>query len=348
MRAEFIRLFISFFSFLGSAVAVYLVNPQRDRGATMPQLATQTEVVAFDQWLAEIDFAITKEIAGCFPRDWDEDFITRSWLRTITQRFQEVSIADVDLPFTVSWDAYKATGAVETRYGDVGVIVNFHFRVADKSATATGVGFLEAKRLDAKSETYAYIKWDQLRHESANIAAHRVLLYDFENMEDAGLNLQSYGFCRHLETAPYGSVYAAVAVTQHVLAAQTKARAISSLGVPLGYQLCARYLRGLDLDYKLDPAHVLENIPGATRYLLVANVSSSDTLGKPSGTPIPLGYGPLEGGNLDVSAEDEPVVTAVAEATISPEGELADLIVPGRPVTRGDDEELELVAFSEA
>src|ERR1043165_6042353 len=199
------------------------------RGAVMPQEAIQTESISFDDWITEIDDAITAEIVECYPRSWVEDVITHKWLLAITNRFRQITIADLDAPFTVSWDAYKASGIVENKYGDVGVIVNFKFTIGGESASATGVGFMEAKRVDRETLNYSHIRWDQLERQILNIAAHRMLLYDFDNVESAELNIQGHGFCRHLPAAPYHKAHAVTLITQHVLAAKSRSRDIASL-----------------------------------------------------------------------------------------------------------------------
>ena len=267
----------------------------------MPQEGLRTESIGFDDWLTEIDDAITTEIVECYPRHWLEDVITHKWLLAVTKRFRHVTIADLDAPFSVTWDAYKASGAVENKYGDVGVIVNFSFAIAGDRISATGVGFMEAKRVDRETLTYSHIRWGQLERQALNIAAHRVLLYDFDSVESAELNVQGHGFCRHMTAAPYHRAHAVTLITQHVLAAKKRNREVGTMGVPLGYQLCTRYLRGLDLDYSLDPAEFLESVPGGPSFLIVADVTDARgpivTSGEPA--PLPLDYLPITEAPLD-------------------------------------------------
>jgi hypothetical protein len=281
-----------------------------------PQTVSQTESLPFDDWLAAVDSVINEEILDCHPRAWVEDVITYNWLRAVTRRFRKVTIEDVALPFTISWDAYKADGPVETKYGDIGIIVTSHLSVNGKAALSTGVGFLEAKRIDEKRR-YSNMVWDQLRHEAANISGHRVLLYDYVSVDDASLNLQGLGFCGHLKSSPYRDVHASVVITQQVLAVQDRSRSVAGLGVPLGYQLCARYLRGLDLDYTLDRAEIFDSIPGRARFLIVANIQAAGTTTVTGGTPLPQGYSPITGDPVDA-------VTEVGESWLDPTGEIDD------------------------
>lgn len=319
----------------------------------IPQPVTQPGIMAYDRWLAEVDDLITSEIADCYPHEWDENFISLNWLRAVTKRFRQVTVADLDLPFTVTWTAYKANGKVETRYGDIGVVVDFNLSLNGDAATATGVAFLEAKRVGAKGD-YPHLEWDQLRREAANIGGHRVLLYDHEDIDGASRNLDTHGFCRHFENAPYGTAHASVAITQHILALQERSRNIGSLGVPLGYQLCARYLRGLDLDYTLDRAAILNNIPGDPRYLIVASVEESSTADITGGTPLPNGYVPISETPLAAQGRDQD--SLYAEGVPSPaEGGIVDLYqqfypapqcgpCSGTSTAKGQDEEEGLLA----
>jgi len=273
----------------------------------MPQARAQTESIAFDVWIAEVDEAITSAIEECYERAWVEDVITYRWLQVVTSRFRHVTIADLEAPFTVSWDAYKATSSNEYKYGDIVIIVQFRFTIDGKMVSTTGVGAMEAKRLDRDALTYSHLRWDQLERQAANIAVHRVLLYDFDNIEAAELNVHAQGFCRHAPAAPYQRTHAVTVVTQHVLAAKTKSREVASLGVPLGYQLCTRYLRGFDLEYGLDPAEFLESIPGGPSFLIVASVTDTASplvvSGEPA--PLPVGYQPISEASVDLAFEVE-------------------------------------------
>jgi hypothetical protein len=267
--------------------------------------------LSFAHWLAAIDITIDNEIAACHPRSWQEDVISYAWLRRITSRFKHIQVNDVETPFTVAWDVYKSDGKIEEGHGDIGVVVVMHFLLNGRVSKATGVGFLEAKRIDEAKSGYTRLSWEQLETQTRNIAAHRVLLYDFQPVSQAGRRLDAHGYCRHLDKRLYGRVHASVIPTPHVLAIRDRSRDLASFGVPLGYQICTRYLRGLDLDYGIEPERFFADIPGGPEFMLVASVASAQ-LGTPAAaTAAPAGYSP-SGASGEKVAHAAEAVAAVA------------------------------------
>lgn len=251
-------------------------NPTRYTPSDLDTLThMQLPSLPFDCWLAAVEDAISAPIASCVPRDWNEDYITRRWLQNVTAAVGAVEVTGAGAGFAVKWDAYKvttkATGAGEENFGDVAVLV----RLTLPSGRATeGVGFLEAKRIYSETDRYDSIKWDQLKRHLDHTTPHRVLLYDVKHIHEAPATLPAQAYCSDCNGHPYTDVRAAALPTAHVLAQHVRTRQLHESSVPLGYQLCCRYLRGLDLDPTVKlVAAVKRGVPGGVAYLLVVDVA---------------------------------------------------------------------------
>lgn len=222
-------------------------------------------------WLIKVEELVTAAIDGCHPRDWKEDLITSSWLKSLRDNLPSVSIQGLGSHFAVAWDAYKANGMLEQQYGDVAVLVELRFA---KRKSLRGVAFLEAKR--SYPSGYRALKWKQLAKQSAAISNHRLLLYDNQPIQHQEW---AVACCPPWHPWPFVDTRALVAPTTHALSLRSRTRKLHALGVPLGLQLCTRYLRGLDLDYSQRLASdVARGVLGGIRFLLVASVSAAEDI----------------------------------------------------------------------
>ena len=218
---------------------------------------------------------ISSAIARCSPRAWNEDHISYSWITALTAGPQQVSVqTDHPSPFAIAWDAYKADGPLEEEQGDIAFLVRCSF--VDGNAI-TGVAFLEAKRVYPPGGDYQAIKRPQLQYQSSRIANHKLLLYDNRPISGAAENLALQGYCQACYPEPFQSVHAAVIPTQHALALHKRNRDLHALSTPLSYQICCRYLRGLDLDWEASLVEAVRaGAVGGIRYLFVVHAAIGD------------------------------------------------------------------------
>jgi hypothetical protein len=223
----------------------------------------------FYKWVDETERTISKSVSSCTPRDWNEDFISRTWLRELTDAFPQVHIEDGCVPYRIAWDAFKAVGNVEQEHGDIAVLVRLNFK---RGAYLEGVAFLEAKRI--YDTRYEALKHNQLRHHSSNISNHRLLLYDNQPLswpKNIRWNGDMHYPCPFFR---YDKVHAFTLPSSHALAFGSKDRDLNNLSQPLSWQICWRYLRGLDIDNTESLVEaVKQGVPDRIKYILVANVS---------------------------------------------------------------------------
>ncbi|HEY9628318.1 MAG TPA: hypothetical protein V6C84_13540 [Coleofasciculaceae cyanobacterium] len=227
----------------------------------------------FYDWLKEVEDVVSSSVRSCNPRAWNEDHISYTWLRNVTQNFRDVTITDIPSRFSMAWDAYKADGALEEEHGDIAILVRLTFPT---QKSLTGVAFLEAKR-SYSSSGYKKLNWNQLKYQSSKVSNHQVLLYDDQQTDACVMNLLKQGYCHLCFSMPYQFTQAIVVPTPHVLALRSRTKAINSLGLPLAYKLCCRYLQGLDLDFSSQLVSAVQaGVVDGVKYLLVAHVFQED------------------------------------------------------------------------
>ena len=226
--------------------------------------------------LNHIDQIIQNEIVNCFPRYWNEDHITYSWLKKLISEWPSISL-NPQPTTSVQWDAYKMDGKLEQENGDVAFLIDIKF---DNGNTLIGVGFLEAKRIYT-SGSFDALKYPQLKLLSANSSSHQLLLYDNDPMPTRYSLGGCYPFCCCSGCEPYLSCYcelsevsaAIVVPTLHAIAYEEKGKKLEKIGHRLSEQIVLRYFRGLDLDFDPDlVTRVLAGVVGGAQYLAVATV----------------------------------------------------------------------------
>ncbi len=208
------------------------------------------EGIQYSEFVRRVESLIKRAMLEDFPRSWVEDDITRRILRAFRHELGRIRIDDLNQPIVVQWDAYKLTKkmGLEQRYGDIGVLVRTRTGTGD---TIEGVGFLEAKRRDRTQGVYDALKTEQIRRIRANAPHAFVLLYDFAAISEhtdnihAALSLQTEATRSHASQRTHALVVPAGAVE----ALRTNTTSLNAFGIPLSFQLCARYLRGFDLDF---------------------------------------------------------------------------------------------------
>jgi hypothetical protein len=232
----------------------------------------------YSEYFQYLEQAIAEAVRDCFPFEWEENHITFSITKALFKKNQIVSLEGLDRPFKILWDVRKLRKPAETDFGDVAVIVRLTTWAGE---ILEGVGLLEAKRRDARKNTFSAAKLRQLRQISSKAPSARLMLYDYDNVSSC-MDNSPIQFDDHFYRRRYGSVQPythCVCLPVGIAIQQGKFTTdLHKFGVPLSYQLVGRYFRGFDLE--LDPntvaavkGNALKN--GGARTLLLVGVSTS-------------------------------------------------------------------------
>lgn len=236
--------------------------------------------VKYGQYLNTVEKLVRESVSRAHPRSWNENYVTYSIAEAFQRQLRMCSIEGLSKPMQVHWDAFKLNGNLENDHGDLAVLVRYH---SGDSAVMEGVGFLEAKRVYPNSGAYDAIKWPQLEHQARKTRYASLLLYETSQVSDFSDNIVFQPFTpRRASTnleAPFS--YAVVVQTSIALQLRSKDRSLHKYSIPLSHQICARYLRCLDLDFDADTVRSIKGYANSDfsgpHYLLVATVSVADT-----------------------------------------------------------------------
>lgn len=227
--------------------------------------------------IAKIEEKIGPTISSCFPYEWDEDHITFSLLKSIRNNFNNFGYWGWGRRENVQWSAYKCNGKVESKYGDIGVLVKLIYK---DGRVLEGVGFIEAKRRYQGKLTFDALKIPQLRRIKKNFPHSYLMLYDYEpitgfigNYAVAPSELSGNRNSKGLATQPF--THALAVQTHTALATSAKDQSLYKHGIPFSHLLVHRYFNGLDLEFDnviLDNVKGCNSERGFVNYLVYATV----------------------------------------------------------------------------
>lgn len=222
-----------------------------------------------DQWSTAVEHTICDAVGKCYPRNWDEDHITRSLLTALRDEHSEVTIkTDENNWYTKHhWDIYKNTKeqSMEEKHGDIGILVQLRF---DDTKILEGVAFIEAKRMyqnhvdDSKSR-FESLSRNQLARYCKSSSFHRTVLYDY-HMNDHFKRASSFAL-----------------PTRHLLTLDKDNREIYPYCEKLSDCLTNRYFRGYELDFDEELVSSVKGFLGAkggVEYLMVAQSTLSSEI----------------------------------------------------------------------
>lgn len=139
--------------------------------------------------LHRIERALDKEIEDAINgNNWDEDYISRRILVSL-KNIKPAMPDKSKSGWGVSWSANKQSGPIETKYGDIGFLVDIRF---PNNKSIRGIAFLEAKKLYPKQASFTKLgNWTQIGRMLGNTQHHHLLLYDQKPQKIDFLHLPS-------------------------------------------------------------------------------------------------------------------------------------------------------------
>jgi len=240
--------------------------------------------------LIDTEHRVLGAIRGCFPRSWDENYITYQVLHELLakRKFEFVT----DRSYKVHWDAVKLKGRLETDNGDIAVLVKFTSWAGEET---NGVAFYEAKRRYPLTQKFDMLKKPQLENIIDCTRYPNILLYDYES---------TIGFHKHIfnyyDIIRYQNAYRQFLETQSlvvqppvILSTNGKGTDLYKYALPFVHQLICRNLQCLDLDTRDKVVGGItrffeDNGIGGPQYVLMVGVSQGSF--DPTLPEIPGGY----------------------------------------------------------
>ena len=199
----------------------------------------------------EFENIISNSILDNYPYSWDEDTITLNLLRDLRKKLSSIKMEEKETNHNITWQIYKLKGTYETKYGDISLVINKHYK---DGTYLEGVAFLEAKRRDTRKTTFSAMNKLQLNRILSNAPHAQYLLYDYENITNFQINSQLFSNAEHYHHRHHYNIH-----TQKTNAVCTPMNIAKSTGykdtllykhsTPFSVMLTERYFQGLDLEF---------------------------------------------------------------------------------------------------
>ena len=236
-----------------------------------------TTQMHYAEFAYQVEGWLVSAIRSCYPASWDENQITSSIAAKFAASAGSASLDGLDRPFKLVWDARTLGLPDPLALGDIAVLVHLTTWAGE---TLEGVGFLEAKRRDQSANTFSSAKTRQLKKIVRKAPSARLLLYDYDNVSTCMDNwvaaTADHSYRRGL-APPYTHCVSLPATTAFNQRRYTTE--LHKFGVPLSFQLVARYLRGFDLELDstiVEAAKGNNGTDGGARTLILVGVSTGE------------------------------------------------------------------------
>ncbi len=220
----------------------------------------------------DVEGIVRHRVATGFAHRHVENTITENLLTELNDQLHEVELTDLSTSTKILCEAYKYSGAAETAYGDIAVLVKIHY--PDKTLFE-GIGFLEAKKRDISGNGFGAFKLDQIQRIYQNAPHSFVLMYDQKSIKSDFVDVDvPYRMNCKMCFPPPIDTHAAVVANNVILRGSTLDTSLYKYSLPFSYQFCYRYLLGLDLNFSRSAAETAEKFVKSLpqRYVMTINV----------------------------------------------------------------------------
>ena len=198
--------------------------------------------------------------------DWAEDYLSVMLVGALRNTLRNVSTISAPKEhrpyaeersgtnFFFEIEAYKATGALERKHGDIAIVVQ------DVDLHRAGTGFYEAKA-EGPDGGFPAFNMRQLRRLSSATPQLGLLLYQRsrESVSD-----DEYSLSNRLDRPPSATSRVRV-IGANIATRYKRPEYIPDLPQTFGHHFVTRYLSGRDLDYSRDPLLTIERWLKVTR-----------------------------------------------------------------------------------
>lgn len=212
-----------------------------------------------------VEDCIDSAIRENYPHDWYEDQITRDICKNLRNKLGRIRNVIGYSPWSarrIRWTTYKQTGAKETKWGDVAVLVDIVFKDGTR---LEGVGFLEAKKRILKKASFDELRERQLKTISKNAPLAQLLFYDYEPSTASSESVVVTDWESPYENASLLTNSRVVCMPiGAVLAGGIRSREQLYTSIPFSHQLVNRYLNGFDLHHREELVNTIKgHVSGA-------------------------------------------------------------------------------------
>lgn len=225
---------------------------------------------------AQLEALVNGNVRDNYPASWDRDHITRGLFSDLKQLLNGRAIHSPGDTMHTHWHLHRLKEDSDVHFGHCALMIEVTYH---DGQTVTGVAFLETAEKDGGKNTFSHVAKNNYR-KMLTIAPHaQLLLYDYDTI--TGMAFPStaesvIGSHPHTWNTWIPYTHAVMVPAGLALSLDTKTTALYKASLPFSYQLCYRYLHGLDLDFSkpaLETAGGIRAERGNPKYLILISVS---------------------------------------------------------------------------
>ncbi len=197
----------------------------------------------------ELESVVYASVKEQYPSSWDRDIITSSLFSGIKSILNGKRILTPGNVIQSRWRMYRFGRDQENPFCDTAILVQVSYH---DGQVIQGVAFLEIAEKDPQKNTFSGLNKTRIKKISSAGHGSRIILYDYDPI--SGMAFPStaesvIGTSPHSWNAWLPYTHAVAVPAGLALALDNKSTGLYKASLPLSYQICYRYLYGLDLDF---------------------------------------------------------------------------------------------------
>jgi hypothetical protein len=224
----------------------------------------------------ELESLVYSNVKENFPGNWDCDFITRSLLSGMKKLLNGKNMHTPGNVIKTYWNLYQLKDKTDTTLGDIAFIVQVSYHDGQISK---GAVFHATAIKDPGKNTFSSLNKNHYRKPLSFAPHSQILLFDYDTI--TGMAFPStaesvIGNYPHSWNNWIPFTHAVTVSANLALSLDSKTTALYKVSLPLSYQICYRYLYGLDLDHSaasLETAGGIKTDRGNPKFLALIAVS---------------------------------------------------------------------------
>jgi hypothetical protein len=224
----------------------------------------------------EFESLIYSNVKESFPANWNRQHITRSLFADMKKLFQGKTIHTPGDTITTNWNLYERKDIGEDIFGEIAIVINVSYH---DGQVVNGVVFLDTAEKDGGKNTFSNLHKNDYRRLLSVSPHSQLLLFDYDTI--TGMAFPStaesiIGNQPHSWNSWIPYTHAVAVPANLAVSLDIKTTGLYKVSVPLSYQICYRYLYGLDLDYStaaMETAAGIKTVKGNSRFLVCISVA---------------------------------------------------------------------------
>ncbi len=229
----------------------------------------------------ELESLIYTHIKENYPENWNRDHVTRSIFSEMKKLFHGKKIHTPGDTIRTEWHLHQLKKDSDSIFGDVCIIMQISYH---DGQIMRGAAYFDIAEKEPSKNTFSSLNKNRLRKLSSFAPHSQVLLYDYDPI--TGMAFPStaesvIGYHPHVwnNWVPY--THAVTVPANLAFNLGLKTTGLYKASVPFSYQLCYRYLYGLDLDFnkqQLETADGFNTARGNPKFLIHISASHGGAL----------------------------------------------------------------------